>query len=91
MSPRRAPAAIVGDCHLAGRLGQFFLSGHARLRCRQRGADEHDVREALSSCTSALWQEEHGRWRLDGGLDLDGDELTLAVTFDPGVIVVTVF
>ena len=30
-------------------------------------------------------------WRIDGGKDLDGDDLTVIVLFEDGVVVVTVF
>lgn len=34
----------------------------------------------------------NGRWRVEGGVDLDGDELTLIVVFESVVVVVvTVF
>lgn len=36
-------------------------------------------------------QPDSGRWRLDGGVDSDGDPLTLVVSVNRGVLVVTLF
>lgn len=41
--------------------------------------------------TAAHYQREKDRWRLDGGVDTDGDELTMIVAFDSGLVVITVF
>jgi hypothetical protein len=46
---------------------------------------------ALQTAKSAFYQSENGRWRLEGGIDSDGDELTLIVEFRDGVLVVTLF
>lgn len=55
----------------------------------ERGAQYADVRHALAGarqCAAA----EHGRWKVSGD-DLDGDELTLIVAIEAGVIVVTLY
>jgi len=41
--------------------------------------------------TSAVYQPESDRWRLDGGIDSDGDPLTLIVSVERGVLVITLF
>jgi hypothetical protein len=62
---------------------------HAWQRMGERGAQYEDVRHALADarrCKAAG----QGRWKVTGD-DLDGDELTLVVSIEAGVIVVTVF
>ena len=49
-----------------------------------------DIRQALRTATQARLQWGN-RWRLDGGRDLDGDDLTLIIAFDRVVVIVTVF
>ena len=56
---------------------------------RERGAQFEDVREALvtaSKCTA----DEDEKWKVTG-VDRDGDELTLVVALEDGVVVVTLF
>ena len=55
-----------------------------------RGVQFADIRQALSNCTSAVLQE-NGNWRMNGGADLDGDELTPVCAIEHGVLVVTIF
>ncbi len=50
-----------------------------------------DIQEALATATSATFQPNHQTWRIDGGKDFDGDDLTIVVLFEDGVVVVTVF
>jgi hypothetical protein len=55
----------------------------------ERGAQYEDVRHALAGarrCRAA----DQGRWKVTGD-DLDGDDLTLVVAIEAGVIVVTVY
>jgi hypothetical protein len=54
-----------------------------------RGARRADVHAALSGATDCKTGDD-GRWRVTGK-DLDGDELTVVVALDDGVVVVTVF
>jgi hypothetical protein len=84
------PAEALEQAHRAGATGQFFVSTHARERQGERTVHFADIREALRTATLARLQDNE-RWRLDGGQDLDGDDLTLIVVFEQGVIVVTVF
>jgi hypothetical protein len=64
---------------------------HARQRMGERGATYEDVKRALVTARRAVWQDDHGTWRVVGGVDLDGDELQVAVDVQADVIVVTVF
>ncbi|HEX4475221.1 MAG TPA: hypothetical protein VH142_09105 [Polyangiaceae bacterium] len=63
-----------------------------RAREHRDGRNVHraDLREGLRTATRARAQE-NDRWRVEGGIDLDGDDLTLIIVFDAGVVVVTVF
>ena len=70
--------------------GRIVLSSHAELRMRERGATFADVRHALVSATTCYAQPDE-RWRMEGGCDVDGDALTLIVTFEADVIVGTLF
>ncbi len=38
-----------------------------------------DLRDALLTAKVATWQEDHGRWMVTGGLDNDGEPLTVIV------------
>jgi len=70
--------------------GRLILSHHARLRMRERGALAEDVTNAAWTETAATFQEDHRTWRVDGGVDLDGDALCLVVApRDDGTLVVT--
>jgi hypothetical protein len=62
---------------------------HAWRRMGERGVRYEDVRHALLGarrCRAA----DQGRWKVTGD-DLDSDELTLVVSIEAGVIVVTVY
>jgi hypothetical protein len=50
-----------------------------------------DVRHALWTATAAFRQADRGTWRVEGGLDIDGDPLTLICVIEADVIVVTLF
>jgi hypothetical protein len=75
---------------LAG-LGRILLRFHARQRMADRGATFGDVQRALATADRALWQPDRQNWRVEGGVDLDGDELTVIVDVEADVIVVTLF
>ena len=38
-----------------------------------------DFQSALRTSIEASWQEEHGTWKLSGGVDRDGDPVTVAI------------
>lgn len=56
---------------------------------KERGATFADVEQALVNAERCTLQT-NGRWRTEGR-DLDGDELTVIVVIDAGVVVVTLF
>jgi len=64
---------------------------HALQRMQERGAVLADVQSALLTATRASWQQEHSSWRVTGGSDLDGDDLTVAVEFTGELLVRTMF
>jgi hypothetical protein len=57
----------------------------------ERGATFADVRQSLLTAASARWQADRQNWRVDGGVDTDGEELTVIVDVEADVIVVTLF
>ena len=56
-----------------------------------RGATEPDIRATLLTATAAIRQADRDNWRVEGGVDTDGDELTLVCDVRADVIVVTLF
>jgi hypothetical protein len=75
---------------LAG-LGRVVYTKHARDRMSDRGATARDVRKALLSATDATYQADRQNYRVSGGTDTDGDDLTVIVDLEADVIVVTIF
>ena len=61
------------------------------MRMAERGVTRKCIARALQTAKEAFHQRENDRWKLTGGVDVDGDELILIVKFDRGVIVVTLF
>ena len=68
---------------------RIIMTGHAELRMRQRNVFPGDVRSALVRSKSARAQKD-GSWRVDGP-DMDGDDLTVVVVIEDGLVVVTLF
>ena len=87
MSPTEALAAVVE----AGKTGHFYMTPHARDEAYQASATRYDVQKALATAEQATHQPSNGRWKIRGGVDLDGDELTLVVVFEGDVVVITVW
>lgn len=83
-------ARALAEIQRLASLSRIVYTGHALLRMDHRGASRGDVRSALITATSARWQE-RGNWRVEGGRDLDGDDLTAIVDIEADVIVVTLF
>jgi hypothetical protein len=84
-------ARPLGEIHRLARLNRISYTAHALRRMDQRGAELADVRAALISSTAAVHQEERGTWRVDGGRDRDGDDLTVIVDIEADLVVVTIF
>lgn len=88
------PDEILKFVQGAARLRQLrVLVGHTTQRMNERNAPLADVREAILTATSASPSDDGpGRWLLIGGIDLDGDPLSVVVKVTgPAVWVVTTF
>lgn len=99
MKPKKPhPADMSGEAALAAakkaaQLRQLTFTRHAsRDRMPERSAQAHDVRSAVLSATTATWRADDQSWRLSGGVDLDGEALSVAVAIEGHVVrVITVF
>lgn len=89
MSPAEAIDAIRGFA----KANRYRLTEHAWQRLRGVGRNvlttEEDVANALREAKTARFQAENGRWRVEGP-DMDGDDLTLVVEIQDGLLVITV-
>ena len=74
------PVLVLAEIKRLAELGRIVFTHHARLRMIDRGAT-----------VSALPQRERDNWRVEGGVDLDGDDLTVIVDLEADVVVVTLF
>lgn len=88
--PQQTAAFILGECHLAGTSGRYIYGDHALDQMEHRNVTRGDVRSALGSATTATFQPDKGRWRITG-TDRSGDSLSLAVVFENGIVIITVF
>jgi hypothetical protein len=89
--PAHTAPFILAECHSAGATGIFIFGRHALDRMKERNATRGDVRSALASATLATFQTDNGRWKVTGGTDRSGDALDMAVVFENGLVVITVF
>jgi hypothetical protein len=88
--PRMTPAAALAEAKRIAATGVFFISNHAALRMRQRTVKRPDIQAAIASAVSAADQGNE-KWLVEGGLDTQGDGLTLVVLLDGGMMIVTVY
>jgi hypothetical protein len=65
-------------------------SRHASQRMAQRRVQVADVKCALVGARTAKAGDTAEKWIVTGA-DLDGDDLTLVVVFEFGVLIVTVY
>jgi hypothetical protein len=72
-------------------LDRVLYTHHAQVRMIERGARRRDVEHALFGANRATEQPDRGCWRVTGGVDLDGDDLTVVVALEADVVVVTLF
>lgn len=84
-------ATTLAEIQRLAQLNYIRYTAHAKERMRRRGARSADVRNALLTATAAIWQEVERTWRVTGGVDCDGDELTACVDIMADVVVVTIF
>ena len=86
-----SPEAVLEEIKRLTRLNRLILRSHARERMKVRHVKLGDIRCALLSASSARWQHEQETWRIEGGRDLDEDDLVVIVALEADVIIVTVF
>jgi hypothetical protein len=79
--------AEIRGLALAGRVRP---TPHALARMRERQVGYGQLRQALSVAMSCSWQAARENWKVEAA-DLDGDELTIVVVLEDGVVVVTLF
>jgi hypothetical protein len=84
------PAQALEAAYQAGASNRFSVTIHLCEHRDTRNIHRADIREALRTASTARKQENE-RWRLEGGHDLDGDDLTLIVVFEADVVVITAF
>jgi len=84
-------ARALAEIQRLSRLDRIVITRHANQRMNDRGATEPDVRKALLTATAAMRQADRDNWRVEGGVDTDGDDLTLVCDIGVDVIVVTLF
>ena len=76
----------------AARTRQAAMTVHALQKMRERNVHANDVRSAILTATTITWRDDDESWRLEGGTDIDGDPLTVALTINGAQVrVVTVF
>jgi hypothetical protein len=90
MSPAEQNA--LKDCQGYAAAGRMRLSWHVESESMpDRGATIDDVKEAIRTSTNCKWQPDKNTWRLEGGMDLDDETMTVIAVLDDGVLVVTIF
>jgi hypothetical protein len=60
------------------------ISTHARARMAERNTQAIDVLSAVISALDAQYDPPGEKWKLIGGKDASGDDLTVVVGFDTG-------
>jgi len=83
-------AKALAEIQRLASLNRIVYTSHSLDRMDLRRASRADVRNALVTATSSRRQD-RGTWRVEGGQDLDGDDLTAIVDIEADVIVVTIF
>lgn len=83
------PAEALEEIRRLAVARRVWFSPHARQRMDERFVRPRDVYCALENASTCR-AGERGRWKVVGP-DVDGDELTMAVVLEAGVVVITVF
>jgi len=84
-------AATLAKLKRLARLDRIVITAHANQRMGERGTCLPGVRRALLTATTAFRQADRDNWRVEGGVDNDGDALKLICDIEADVIVVTLF
>ena len=72
---------ILEEIKAAAARNNVSPSKHAKGRMRERGARAEDVLSAILTAKVAT-QGDNGCWKLSGGVDGDGDELSVVVNVE---------
>jgi hypothetical protein len=84
-------ARALAEIKRLARAERIVVTSHANRRLAERGVTPRDLRRALLTATAAVLQDGRDNWRVDGGVDIDGDDLMVICDLEADVIVVTVF
>jgi hypothetical protein len=87
---RMTPAEALRQIRGYAAAGRVVFSRHAYERMDERGATVRDVIKACAMASRCKRGERDGRWKVTGK-DLAGDDLSVVVAIEGGVIVVTIF
>jgi len=75
----------------AAKIGEIIIKRHCRDRMSERNVSAEDVKRAILSATTAIDQPKEKTIKLEGGKDIDGDDLKVVVAEDRrGLRIVTV-
>ena len=85
----QAEAQALADVRGYALANRIEYGPHAWQRMRERGVFREDVRNALTTAQSCQ-AEPDDRWKVPG-VDTAGDDLTVIVVLEDGVVVVTLF
>lgn len=84
------PSEVLSIAFRAGQLRQYQIQWpHARKRMAERGVTDRCLDIALQTATEATYQPNNDRWKLKGGVDSEGEPLTLILKLN-GVLIITV-
>ena len=84
-----AEAQALADIRGYALAGRIEVVPHAGRRMRERGVYFEDLRHALANA-AVCHTEAKGRWKVPGK-DEAGDDLTVIVVLEDGVVVVTLY
>lgn len=85
----RSPEEALKDIKGYAGAGRVAYTRHGYDRLEERNVTEDDVLCALKKAADCTEQEDE-TWRVNGP-DMEGDELTVIVVIESGLLVVTVF
>jgi hypothetical protein len=90
---RVTPTEALEQIRGYARANRYRIHPHAWDRLRGIGRNvytsEEDVLHALQNAKQARFQPHNERWRVEGP-DMDGDDLTMSVVIEDGLLVITV-
>ncbi len=84
-------AKALAEIKRLARLDRIVITSHAGRRMSERSATLRDIRRALLTATAAVLQDGRDNFRVEGGVDLHGDDLMVICDLEADVIVVTLF